>query len=230
MTRFLLLFGFSIFTSLAVASSSLVCPIDSLGGERKKVGHFFSLNKTDKLVICVPAGDVDNGKLKSRFLTEYAAYLFRHDESVNRVFSGSGTTPVRFQQRKKKVYEIVHLNLQGSFYPLFKNQIACENVDCKRVDKVCVYDQSQLPAPQQSELEKEYLIYSKASSQKQEITQAELAQMSVLALGGRRFAFDFFTSLNPQPIVIGPAKDFYNHMKGLLNQMSLEGCLKVREK
>lgn len=216
-----------LFSLSSFAKTKLECPLDSVDGDRKKVAHFFNMNPTEKVVICAPLSAFENDKLKTKFMTEFEAHLFRNDKWVRKVFSGSGTTPIRFEQRKKQLYEITHLNLQGKFHPLFKNKIGCEENKCKRVEKTCVFDQKKLDPMSPTEFESEKAIYTKASSKNQEITGSELAQMSLLALHGRKLAFDFFVNKSPTPLVIGSAADFYQNMKDLLMQMEREACLEV---
>jgi hypothetical protein len=223
-------------SSLAVAKKKhkhekpLACPtgISNFEGESKAF-KTYKINKTDRILICVPADAMEDGKLKNKFLYQYEAALFRKSKFIRRVFSGSQKTPVIFEKKKDELYEIMHLNFRDAFYPLYSEKIVCKKNECKREEKTCVFDQNQLSPLSPKEIEREKIIYGKGAAQVQEMTDADLSQMANLALHGRKLAFGFFTDMSTRPIMMGTANEFYQHMQALLSEMKSEGCLKLPE-
>lgn len=214
------------------ASKPLACPVDPVhGGSSKVPVHEFKLHSKEKVLICVPSSSIgEDGKTKGQYLTQYDAYLFNGKKPGRRVLSGSGNTPVRFELRKGQLYEIMHLNVRGTLHELYKEKIVCEKDICKRKEKTCVFNQYHMSPLSPKEYEREKVIYAKGMAQVQEMTESDLAQMSTLALSGRKMAYQFFTEMSPQPIMIGNTVSFYQHMQGLLGQMRAESCLKLQEK
>ncbi|MGZ5279322.1 MAG: hypothetical protein ACXWC9_05240 [Pseudobdellovibrionaceae bacterium] len=187
----------------------------------------FKLDSGEKILICVFPEAMENGKLKGKYLYQYEASLFRKDKFVSRVFSGSQKTPVSFRKKEGHLHEVMHLNFRNEFYPLYSEKIFCEKDECKRTDKTCVFDQNQLSPLGPKEFEREKVIYAKGVGQIQEMTDADLAQMSNLALRGHKLAVGFFTELQPRPIMQGLSAEFYQHMQALLREMTAAGCLQV---
>ncbi|MEZ0392344.1 MAG: hypothetical protein ACAH59_09025 [Pseudobdellovibrionaceae bacterium] len=191
------------------------------------VAHFFKLNRKEKIVICAPPSDFENGKLKDKFLTTYDVHVFKKDKWLMQVFSSLGSTPVRFEQKGGQIYEVTHLNLRGTYHPLFKISIVCEKGECKRKEKTCIFNPSEMSPLSAQEVEKEKAIFTKGVDQLQEVTEGELAQMSIYALTGRKQAFDFFTKMEARPLLPVAGVGFYQNMQSLLNQMNQEGCLDI---
>jgi hypothetical protein len=208
----------------------LVCPIDVVHKEDRKVAiQEFKLKKKARMLICVPPEMTEDGKLKSKFLTRYDAYLFDGKKPGKRVLSGSINKPVLFEQKKGEIYEVMHLSLKGIYHPLFQEKIVCDKGVCKRAEKKCVFNQYHLSPPGPKEIEREKVIYAKGAAQVQEMTEGDLALMAELALSGRKLANDFFLTMDP-PILMGVTRPFYQHMQDLLKQIKSEGCLKVAAK
>ncbi len=213
----------------APAKIVLACPpgLSNLGPESVPY-KTYSLATGEKILICVSPESMENGALKGKFLYQYEASLFRGDKFVARVFSGSQRTPVVFEKKNGELYEIMHLNFRDEFYPLYREKISCAENECKRSEKTCVFDQNRLSPLGPKEFEREKIIYAKGVGHIQEMNDGDLAQMSNLALRGRRMAVEFFTDLKPMPIMIGNGPDFYQHMKALLEEMKTAGCLQVQ--
>jgi hypothetical protein len=210
-------------------AKSLACPpgLSNLGPDSVPY-KTYPLASGEKILICVSPDSIENGVLKAKYLYQYEASLFRGDKFVARVFSGSQRTPVVFQKKNGELYEVMHLNFRNEFYPLYQEKISCAEDECKRTDKTCVFDQSRLSPLGPKEFEREKIIYAKGAGHIQEMNDGDLAQMSNLALRGRRLAVEFFTDLKPMPILVGNAPDFYQHMKALLEEMKTAGCLQVQ--
>jgi hypothetical protein len=211
------------------APPKLTCPqgLSNLGPETV-VYKTYSMGPDEKLLICVLPEEMEKGHLKGKYLYQYEAALFRHNKFVQRVFSGSQKTPVILKKQGGELFEIMHLNFRDEFYPLYKEKISCLENECRRMDKVCVYDQTLLSPMGPREFEREKVIYGKGASQIQDVTDADLAQMANLAMRGRRLAVEFFTDLKPKPKLIGSANEFYSHMQALLNEMREAGCLTLQ--
>jgi hypothetical protein len=208
----------------------LACPpgLSNLGPEALPF-RTYRLNAADAILICVPPEAMENGELKGKYLYQYEASLFRQNKFVSRVFSGSQKTPVRFKLKNGDLHEIMHLNFRDEFYPLYSEKIVCSQDECKRKEKSCVFNQSELSPLGPKEFEREKVIYAKGAGQIQEITEVDLAQMFNLALRGRKLAVEFFTTLQPKPLVSGPAAEIFQHMRSLLNEMTEVGCLKTQD-
>lgn len=211
-------------------AAALKCPpgLSNLG-ENALPYRTYRLNRDESILICVPSESMENGKPKTKFIYQYEAALFRKNKFVQRVFSGSQKTPVQFKQKNGDLFEIMYLNFREEYYPLYSEKIVCEQNECKRKDRSCVFDQNQLSPLGPKEFEREKIIFAKGIGQVQEMTAADLAQMSNLALRGRRLAVEFFLELQPKPILNGPPTEFYQHMGSLLKEMRDGGCLLVRE-
>jgi len=209
-------------------AKKLSCPagLSNLGPESVPY-KTFKLDSGEQILICVAPEAMENGSLKGKYLYQYEASLFRKEKFVSRVFSGSQKTPVGFQKKGGQLYEIMHLNFRNEFYPLYSEKISCEKDECKRKDKTCVFDQNQLSPLGPKEFEREKIIYAKGVGQIQEMTDADLAQMSNLALRGHKLAVEFFTELQPKPMMQGMSAEFYQHMQALLREMTEAGCLQV---
>jgi hypothetical protein len=202
------------------------CPPDMDG--KRVAAHHFRLKSGEHFLVCSKPELIETDRPKHRFLTQYDAYLIKGSQ-VRRVLSGSLNTPVRFEQRKGEIFEINHLNLRDQYYPLYRDRIVCKGDGCRRREKTCVFSQFQLNPASPRDLEREKVIFAKGAAYVQEMTAADLTHMSVLALSGRQLAIDFFTRLEPQPILLGSQITFYQQMQSLVSQMRYEGCLKVLE-
>lgn len=209
---------------------NLACPqgLSNLGPDSVPY-KTFRLNRTEAILICVPPESMENGELKGKFLYQYEASFFRKEKFIARVFSGSQKTPVQFKLKYGDLFEIMHLNFRDEFYPLYSERIVCSQDECKRKDRKCVFDQNELSPLGPKEFEREKVIYAKGMGQVQEMTPADLAQMSALALRGRKLALEFFTELQPKPLVSGAAAEFYQHMQSLLLEMQKAECLKSQD-
>lgn len=212
----------------------LACPASSAAASAEVVRRVpyqeFKLNKKEKLLICVPETALQDGQLKKKIMTNYDGYLFSPGQKhPKRALTGSYRVPVLFEQKKGVVYEVTHLNLRGNYLPIFREKILCRKGICQTKEKTCVFNQYQLSPPSPKDIEREKIIYAKATAHVQEMTEGDLAQMASLAFAGRKIAYDFFM-MKEGPILMGVTKPFYEHMQYLLTQIKAEGHLKVAAK
>lgn len=205
--------------------TALTCP--RIAGEAKRIPFKeLKVSKKEKLLICVNPDTLTVENLA----TQYDGYLFTQgDKKPKRALVGSLSVPVDFETKKKTVYEIRHLKLRDNHYPLYREKVVCEKSACKRTDRVWVFNQYELSPPSPKDLEREKIIFAKAKSGVQELTEADLSQMAILALSGRKLANEFFAMPIEERVRMS-ARPLYQQMHSLITRIKTEGHLKVAGK
>lgn len=180
-----------------------------------------------QILICVPPKDVNQGQLTRQHLFQFEAHLFKKNKYIKKIFTGSQKTAIAFERRKGLLFEISHLNLFEKFYPLFESQIHCQNDDCQRQTKKCVFRQSLQPAMSPQDFAKEKELVAKVEAREKELDGSDIFDFLQFALKGRERGIQFFTKMELLPKMNSAGLQIYKNIQKVVETMVVEDCLKL---
>ncbi len=208
------------------SAEELHCPQINFGqGSELKEFKTFA-TEGYQILICVPPKDVNQGQLTRQHLFQFEAHLFKKGKYLKKIFSGSQKTAITFERRKGLLFEISHLNLFEKFYPLFESQVKCQNDDCKKLAKKCVFRQGLQPAMGPQDFMNEKELIAKVEAREQELDGSDIFNFLQYALKGRERGIQFFTKMEMLPKVNAAGLQIYKNIQKVVETMVLEDCLK----
>lgn len=220
------LLGFCPALSLGAEKIHLRCPQLNFGDRTDLKEYKTFETEGYQILICVPPKDVNAGQLTREHLFSYESYLFKKNQFIKSLFSGSQKTAISFERRKGLLYEISYLNLFEKFYPLYESQIKCQKESCEKLQKKCVFRQARQPLMSPHDFELEKTLIAKVETREAELTSQDIFNFLQFALKGREKAIAFFTRQELLPKMDSNGLTVYKNVQKLLESMLVDDCLK----